>query len=318
LAQRRQCAEEWLTAIRETSLRLSREALPKSALGQAVTYTLNQWPKLRRCFDAGAKLSFLAKLAKDMDHDQSAIQVLLAERDELRRHCERLEAFLSNVGWPPGHFYSPIVDVRNPHAIAAARDRLSAPLPAGVTIAMEMMTSMMKRLAEHHHHFSFPRHQEAGYRFYFDNQFFGCYDASILFSMLLEFRPRRIVEVGCGHSSCLLLDTNERFFNGASNLTLIDPFLDDFKELLGKRDALKAQLIRSPVQDVALDVFERLEENDILFLDSSHVAKTGSDVNYFFFEILPVLKPGVLVHIHDVLYPFEYLEEWVLKEKGSG
>ena len=51
LAQRRQCAEEWLTAIRETSLRLSREALPKSALGQAVTYTLNQWPKLRRCFD---------------------------------------------------------------------------------------------------------------------------------------------------------------------------------------------------------------------------------------------------------------------------
>jgi transposase len=51
LGQRRQCAEEWLTAIRETSLRLSREALPKSALGQAVTYTLNQWPKLRRCFD---------------------------------------------------------------------------------------------------------------------------------------------------------------------------------------------------------------------------------------------------------------------------
>lgn len=176
---------------------------------------------------------------------------------------------------------------------------------------------MMKRLAEHHRHFSFPRHREAGYRFYFDNPFFGCYDASILFSMLLEFRPRRIVEVGCGHSSCLLVDTNERFFDGALELTLIDPYLDNVKELFGNWDARSARLIGSPVQDVALDLFERLEENDILFLDSSHVGKTGSDVNYFLFEILPVLKPGVLVHIHDVLYPFEYLEEWVLKEKRS-
>jgi hypothetical protein len=64
-------------------------------------------------------------------------------------------------------------------------------------------------------------------------------------------------------------------------------------------------------------VFERLEENDILFLDSSHVSKTGSDVNYYLFEILPVLKPGVLVHVHDILYPFEYLKEWVLGEKRS-
>jgi len=64
-------------------------------------------------------------------------------------------------------------------------------------------------------------------------------------------------------------------------------------------------------------VFEQLDENDIFFLDSSHVSKTGSDVNYLIFEILPALKPGVLVHIHDILYPFEYPEEWVLKERRS-
>ena len=258
-----------------------------------------------------------AKPADDVDDDRRTIQILLAERDELRQHCERLKAFLSNVGFPPGHFYSPIVDVCNPHAIAAVRGRLNAPFPAGVAIEAETMTTMMKRLAKHYRHFSFPRHQEAGYRFYFDNPFLGCYDACILFSMLLEFRPRRIVEVGCGHSSCLLLDTNDRFFNGALELTLIDPSLDSLKNLFGKRDTLNAKLIGSPVQDVALDVFEQLKENDILFLDSSHVGKTGSDVNYFLFEILPVLKPGVLVHIHDILYPFEYLEEWVLKEKRS-
>jgi len=179
------------------------------------------------------------------------------------------------------------------------------------------MTSMMERLAEHHRLFPFPRLQAAGYRFYFDNPFFGCYDASVLFSMLLEVRPRRIIEVGCGHSSCLLLDTNERFFDGALDLTFIDPSLDNLKQLFGDGGSGNARLISGPVQDVAREVFEQLDENDIFFLDSSHVSKTGSDVNYLIFEILPALKPGVLVHIHDILYPFEYPEEWVLKERRS-
>jgi len=247
----------------------------------------------------------------------NALEVLLAERDQLKEYCARMEALLSNLGHPPGHFYSPIVDVSNVHAIAAVRDRLKAPLPAGIAIDAEGMASMMKRLAKHHRHFAFPRHREAGYRFHFDNPFFGCYDASILFTMLLEFRPRRIVEVGCGHSSRLLLDANDHFFDSGLDLTFIDPSLDSLKDLLDERSAPNSSLINSPVQDVGLDVFERLEANDILFVDSGHVSKTGSDVNYIVFEVLPVLKPGVLVHIHDILYPFEYLEEWVLKDKRS-
>lgn len=252
-----------------------------------------------------------------MDEQSSALQNLLSERDALKQHCERLEAIIANVGFPPGHFYSPIVDVSDRHAIKAVRTRVNAPLPAGIQIDVAAMTSMMQRLAEHHRLFPFPRHQAAGYRFHFDNPFFGCYDASVLFSMLLEFRPRRVIEVGCGHSSCLLLDTNERFFDGALKFTFIDPSLDNLKHQFGDSGAGDALLISSPVQDVARKEFEQLEENDILFLDSSHVSKTGSDVNYLLFEILPALKPGVLVHIHDILYPFEYPEEWVLKEKRS-
>jgi len=179
------------------------------------------------------------------------------------------------------------------------------------------MTSLMKRLAEQHRHFPFPRHQENGFRFYFDNPFFGCHDASVLFSMLLEFRPRRVIEVGCGHSSCLLLDTNERFFGGALELTMIDPALDDLKSMFEPSGATNTRLFADRLQNVPREVFERLEENDILFLDSSHVSKTGSDVNYYLFEILPALKPGVLAHVHDILYPFEYVEEWVLGEKRS-
>lgn len=252
-----------------------------------------------------------------MESDRADLQALLAERDELKRHCERLQALLANIGYPPGHFYSPVVEVTDRHAIAAVRCRTSAPLPSGVQVDPEKMRSVMKRLAEQHRHFPFPRHETAGYRYYFDNPLFGCHDASVLFSILLEFRPARIVEVGCGFSSRLLLDANERFFDGALDLTLIDPSLDEVKGAFGALDTERVRLMNAELQDVPLGVFERLEANDILFVDSSHVCKTGSDVNDYLFRILPILKPGVLVHVHDILYPFEYLEEWVLRDKRS-
>jgi hypothetical protein len=261
--------------------------------------------------------SQLVKLTDDVEDHQSSIQSLAAERDELRQHCERLQAMLANVGYLPGHFYSPVVDVGDPHAAEAVRGRTRAPWPAGIAIDVERLTALMRRLAERHRHFPFPRHRDPAFRFCFDNPFFGCHDASVLFSMLLEFRPRRVIEVGCGYSSCLMLDTNERFFNGSLDITLIDPALGELGDLWGERGPGTARLLSDQVQNVSPEVFESLEENDILFIDSSHVSKTGSDVNYFLFQILPVLKPGVLIHVHDILYPFEYPEEWVLKDKRS-
>ena len=68
------------------------------------------------------------------------------------------------------------------------------------------------------------------------------------------------------------------------------------------------------VQNVKLIEFEKLEPNDLLFIDSSHISKIGSDLNYLLFEVLPSLKPGVIIHFHDILYPFEYPYEWI--EKG--
>ena len=76
-------------------------------------------------------------------------------------------------------------------------------------------------------------------------------------------------------------------------------------------------LIQTPVQDVPLDIFDKLEENDILFIDSTHISKTGSDVNFIFFEIFPRLKKGVKIHLHDIHYPFEYLKTWVLDDRRS-
>jgi predicted O-methyltransferase YrrM len=252
-----------------------------------------------------------------MQSDQETIQTLITERDGLKEHCARLQELLSNVSYPPGHFYSPVVDVNDAHAIEAASARGHAPLPAGVRIDPEQMTMRMQRWAEYSLLFPFPRNQSSDYRFYFDNPFFACHDATALFSILMEFKPRRVVEVGCGFSSGLLLDASQRFFEDRLDITLIDPSLDQHKDTFEWLRSPNARLLNQKVQDVSLDVFERLGENDILFIDSSHVSKTGSDVNHYLFRIVPRLKTGVLLHIHDILFPFEYPEDWVLKEKRS-
>jgi hypothetical protein len=73
------------------------------------------------------------------------------------------------------------------------------------------------------------------------------------------------------------------------------------------------KVIEKKSQEVDLEVFKQLEKGDVLFIDSTHVAKTGSDVNFILFSILPVLKKGVLIHFHDIFFPFEYPKKWVYR-----
>src|SRR5262249_14748169 len=111
----------------------------------------------------------------------------------------------------------------------------------------------------------------------------------------------------------LAADVNLRSLNGSMELTCIEPYPKDFlRDLAGVSALLEAK-----VQDVPLSEFSRLQSGDILFIDSSHVAKTDSDVNYLYFEVLPRLVSGVRVHIHDIFLPHDYPREWVLKENRS-
>lgn len=243
--------------------------------------------------------------------EDRAVKALIIERDELKDHCRRLQSVVDAVGYAPGHYYSPIVDINDGHVIRAVQERLRSGFPAGVAVNPEAMKEMLMRLAGHHSMFCFPRDPGPKNRFYLSNPFFGCHDASIYFSILMEFRPRRVVEIGSGFSSRLLLDTAERFLGSETQITLIDPSLD--ASML--RTTVNTETFVARVQDVPMELFTSLEENDILFIDSSHVCKTASDVNFYMFEILPALKPGVLIHIHDIFWPFEYLASWLLDEK---
>jgi predicted O-methyltransferase YrrM len=135
-------------------------------------------------------------------------------------------------------------------------------------------------------------------------------DAFSLYAMIRHWKPKKIIEVGCGASSCVILDTCEAF-QPDTKISFIEPYPELLLRYIRPADQASSEIRKEFVQDVPLDVFASLEENDILFIDTSHVSKLGSDVNFIFFEILPLLRKGVILHFHDIFYPFEYPEEWI-------
>ena len=118
-----------------------------------------------------------------------------------------------------------------------------------------------------------------------------------------------IIEVGSGFSSLLAAEAIAR--NDSSALICIEPFPPEF---LRKGFPGLHSLIEKKVQDIDLEFFSQLDSGDILFIDSSHTVKIGGDVNYLFLEVLPRLKPGVIVHVHDIFFPFDYRRDWVMDE----
>lgn len=132
--------------------------------------------------------------------------------------------------------------------------------------------------------------------------------------LMRAFRPRNIIEVGSGYSSLLMADVNQRFLDGSANIVCIEPYP---REFLARGIPGLSKVLVQRVQDVPLDSFESLDENDILFIDSSHVGKTGSDVNYLFFEVLPRLRRGVVIHVHDIFLPADYQQDWAITENRS-
>lgn len=217
---------------------------------------------------------------------------------------------------PPGHFYSPICDEAEAGA-HLARVRAAAPRAlAGIATDHAAMTQLWKALLPHLNSAPFPDRPAAGFRYHYDNPAYAWGDGSILHAMIRHLRPRRIIEVGSGWSSACSLDTVERFLDTPCDLTFIDPHPELAIRTVGASRPDLA-IIGRKVQDVELSTFDALESNDILFIDSTHVLKTGSDVSVELFDILPRLKPGVVVHIHDMFWPFEYPEVWAVKENRS-
>ena len=115
-----------------------------------------------------------------------------------------------------------------------------------------------------------------------------------------------------------MLEVNEGFLDYLIDFTFIDPYPEArlIKLFEKYKNSIKAEILRKEVQEVDINSFRQLEKGDILFIDSSHVVKTGSDVNHLILNVLPVLQKGVIIHFHDIYFPFEYPKSWVLNGFG--
>jgi hypothetical protein len=213
---------------------------------------------------------------------------------------------------PPGHFYSPLPDMEEVNRRAPT---IYGPPPAsleGIDLRSEQQAELLESFAGYYAQPPFERSCNPQTRFFRPNGSFPFQDAFVLYAMMRHLKPRRMIEIGCGHSSCVILDTCEAL-QLTTELTFIEPYPELLLSRIRAGDSSRFELRKEIIQNAPRDLFARLEAGDILFVDTSHVSKVGSDVNFILFEVLPVLKPGVVVHFHDVFYPFEYPREWLLK-----
>jgi predicted O-methyltransferase YrrM len=207
----------------------------------------------------------------------------------------------------PVHYYQAIPDTRT---LGDRPWRRRSPLH-GITLREDEQEALIRRLTRYKAEYdAFPDAPTADPRqFHWGNQAFGPVDAEVLYAMVRHWRPARVVEVGSGWSTRLIAQAirqNQREEPGRTcRFTTIDPEPDP---VLGE----VAEVVAASVQDVDPKVFADLRRDDLLFIDSSHVVKIGSDVNLEVLEILPSLAPGVLVHFHDIFLPAEYPRTWIM------
>ncbi len=212
--------------------------------------------------------------------------------------------------YPPGHFYSPIFipeNIENNLTINFLNVNTEI---LGINLNNEKQKKLLFDLKKYYECPNFPNKRIKNFTYWHENQYFGYSDSITLSCMMQHFKPKRIIEVGSGFSSAVMMDVNKIAFDSNLDITFIEPFPEErLYNIFAKNNDYK--LIKDFVQNIPLELFKQLQVNDILFIDSSHVGKFGSDVLHLLFNILPILNKGVIIHFHDVFYPFEYPYTWL-------
>jgi methyltransferase family protein len=219
--------------------------------------------------------------------------------------------------WPPGHFYSPVVDPATVDAYVTKARQVQVSEIYGIDLNVDEMALFW---TEHQAFIAatpFRKEPDPDLRYYWGDSPYPIGDAVTYRAKINALRPRHIIEIGSGFSTACALDTLDEIGQPATRLTCIEPYPTTLIKRVRPEDRERLTIIESPVQEVPVQTFSNLEANDILFIDSTHVLKTGSDVHYEFFSILPILKPGVMVHFHDIRWPFEYPHQFIFERNYS-
>jgi len=209
------------------------------------------------------------------------------------------------------HFYQPIPDTRTLKDELWLRQSELVGVNLNEQKQIQLLSKFLRFKCEYG---AFPKNKTAKpWQYFMDNPNFGPVDAEILYCMIRHFKPKKMIEIGCGYSTYLAAQAilrNEEESGYQAELIAIEPYPG---EVLKSGFPGLSKLIPMKVEEVDLAEYDELKENDILFIDSSHVLRIGNDVHHEYLEILPRLRKGVLVHIHDVFFPCEYPKQWVLE-----
>ena len=224
------------------------------------------------------------------------------------RNLPRLNRFLEDrlqLHLLRRHYYSPIPD---PDDLEPGYWETVSELP-GVDIGLDRGLGFIRDVVPRHiegFRKRMPLHRVAGQDFYLINGTYMAVDAHVYWCMIQHYRPRRIVEIGT-HSSTMVSTAAVAALQEESgdtcSIDAIEPYPSDY---LRRENGRTITLLEKKVQELPLDYFQELEAGDILFIDSTHMLRQGSDVQYEYLEIIPRLKPGVLVHVHDISLPRHY------------
>ncbi len=198
----------------------------------------------------------------------------------------------------PIHYYEPLPDFRTITTEQIHRRRAYA----GIDFHWEKQLRLLGELARY-------RDELDDLSFDFGNDFFNGFDAAVYYSLIRHLQPRRIIEIGGGYSTQIAAKAFAR--NDKGRLTCVEPYPDS--RLINAN--LNVEVIQKRVEEIDVDFFACLEADDILFIDSSHAVKFGSDVCYEFLDLLPQLRSGVWIHVHDIFFPHDYPAEWLLERR---
>lgn len=212
----------------------------------------------------------------------------------------------------PMSYYSPIPDT----------SELSSSFPPPTTAPtinfrteyqLELLREFSERFSNEYK--LIPRSSSDNRFFALDNDAFTGIDPLVYYCMLRYYNPKLIIEIGSGHSTILACETLKNHCKN-SKMIVIDPWPREFtKNFLSAEESSLIEHIQQKVEDVEFGIFNNLQENDFLFIDSSHIVRTGSDVCFLILEVLPRLNNGVIVHHHDIFLPDDYPINWILNSQ---
>lgn len=205
----------------------------------------------------------------------------------------------------PIDFYNPVPDIKDleKRKVWDKKSNLE-----GINFNIDFQLKFLKALGEEFSkECNWPYFSKDPRKFHLDNSIpfsFGC--AAYTHSIIRKYKPKKIIEFGSGNSSKVIssaIEKNKIENSINCNYSIIDPYPSD---LIKKKLKNITKLYEEKAENININLFKKLKKDDILFVDSSHMVRTGSDVNFAILEVLPILKPGVIIHFHDIPMPFEY------------